>query len=224
MTVVLAHGLGGSTDLPIPFTYALIGGELGAHRVFRGPGVRVAHPETGSGQSRAEVAGLGDAVRRRADHAERAGGVRPGARGVGGPRGVLRTRGIVGECTAGRVLRAALGGTGRGVAGVRPGVAGALPGPHGTPIGVRGDRALAGRRQCAVPQLVGLLARGRGTVRPSSGSSSPLATRVPLPPCAPGCWSTSWSRRPGPSRAANAGVSGAIRSRCTARWRRGCLR
>ena len=25
MTVVLAHGLGGSTDLPIPFTYALIG-------------------------------------------------------------------------------------------------------------------------------------------------------------------------------------------------------
>ena len=65
---VLAHGLGGSTDLPIPFTYALIGAAWALTVSFvvvafawRTPRLDPDRP----GRS----CRLGDAVRRRADHA-----------------------------------------------------------------------------------------------------------------------------------------------------------
>ena len=110
------------------------------------------------------------------------------------------------ECPAGRVLRAALGGTGRGVAGVRTGVASTLPGPHAAPIGAaRLIAALPDGRHCAVPQRAG------GTGPRSSALFAfvwlELASGDPGSRCR-GAYlaagATSWSRRSGPSTCGDA--------------------
>jgi hypothetical protein len=138
-TAVLAHGLGGSTDLPIPLSYALIGAawadvhvrcrsaRLAAAAVRprqTGPSAVAAGDDTGRRP--------GDALGRRDREPVRSPSVTPGARrhrrGIGGAARVDRVRQLLGHPAVARLCRRPhrLGRHGdaapyRGTAGVRRG-------------------------------------------------------------------------------------------------------
>ena len=92
-TAVLAHGLGGSTDLPIPFTYALIGAAWALTFTFAVVALAWRRAAVRPGKPGRPLPAVGDDGRRRPGHP--VGGRDRGAavRGLGGRRGGVRSAG-----------------------------------------------------------------------------------------------------------------------------------
>ena len=158
---VLAHGLGGSSDLPIPYTYALIGAAWALTFTFAVVALAWRRPRFDPDQPGRAAAAVGDDRGRRAGHAVGGGARGPAVRGLGGDGGGVRTAGRR-EPAARRVLRAAVGRPGGGCRW-RIGPVWRAVSPVRTVY-----RLLPLSRRpppSAYPAAVGLLARGGGPVR-----------------------------------------------------------
>ena len=221
--VVLAHGLGGSTDLPIPYTYALIGAAWALTFTFAVVAFAWRNPRFDPDSPGAALPSWVTTVGRLRRS--------PGGRlrglalvfavwvvvaGVFGPQNA-------GQCAARRVLRAAVGRTGRGsrwlfgpvwrvISPIRTAPAAAVP------------AGALRRPRWRYPARVGIPARGVGLfafvwlelASPDPGSLAAVRTWllvyvVVMLVGALLCGAALVSRGP-------------TRSRCTAWWRRGSLR
>ena len=157
-TAVLAHGLGGSTDLPIPLHLCAHRRGVGVDVHVRRRGARLAAAAVRSRQTGPSAAAVGDDTGRRPGDALGRRDRGAAVRGLGGDRRVVRPAGRR-QPAARRVLRVAVGRAGGAVACRRAGVARDLPGAHGAP---------AAWRPIARPALSGaggLLARRGRPVR-----------------------------------------------------------
>ena len=129
---VLAHGLGGSTDLPIPFTYALIGAAWALTFTFAVVALAWRRPRFDPDKpGRALPRWVTTVVDARVTRWAVAIAALLFAVWVGDRR--VRRSTEREEPPARRVLRAAVGGPGGVVAGIRAGMACDLPGAHGAP-------------------------------------------------------------------------------------------
>ena len=147
---VLAHGLGGSTDLPIPYTYALIGAAWALTFTFAVVAFAWRQPRFDPDKPGRAAAAVGDDGGRRAGHPMGAGRGGSAVRRLGGDGRVVRRPRR--QPAARRVLRAAVGRAGGGVVGGRADLAGDLTDTHAC-IGCFGWRALP--PVAAIPGVLG---------------------------------------------------------------------
>ena len=153
---VLAHGLGGSTDLPIPFTYALIGAAWALTFTFAVVALAWRRPRFDPDKPGRPLPPLGDDAGRRAGDPLGRRDRGAAVRGLGGDRAFFGPQDA--EPAARRVLCVVVGRAGGPVAGVGP-VWRAI-----SPVRTV-HRLLAGGRWVGAIPMGGLLACGRWPVR-----------------------------------------------------------
>ena len=163
-TVVLAHGLGGSGDLPVPYAYAMVGAAWALTFTFALVFSAWRRPRFDPQQAGPPVAdGTDHAGRRQGDPLD---GRRAGAglRGVGGVRRAVGAA-IGVERSAGCVLCAAVGRAGGAVVGSRTGLAGDLPGAHGVSAAAACHAGATRSTAAVLSRRLGISPRRAGPVR-----------------------------------------------------------
>ena len=213
---VLAHGLGGSTDLPIPFTYALIGAAWALTFTFAVVALAWRRPRFDPDKpGRALPPWVSDVGRR-----------------PGHPLGRRRSP----ACCSRSGWRWRRSSARRTPTTRCPACSTCCCGSAWWRCRWRSDRCGARSRRCA--RCTGCSAGGRCARIPSRwatgprcwacsrscGWNSPALTRDRLVRSGSGCWSTWPSRWPARCAAVTAGAPVPTRSRCTAWWCRGCRR
>ena len=130
--VLLAHGIGGRQDLPIPFSFALVGAVVALARLVRGARRAVAQPATGRSARRGGPAARAAARRRCTGDAVDLAATRARGCDVRDRGRPVRTRSRVeSDCSCG--LRPALGRHRAGLVARRTSVAVGEPAAHGAP-------------------------------------------------------------------------------------------